>query len=132
MSPSMNFVPCEVVAAGSGLGVKIESECATFVLPVTGAARTHNLASGQKMIMGIRPEQITARAEWQQESYGRARIAVVEPTGPDTMVLVRLNKKDVTCRLHPTQAKGPGEEMEFAFDMSKVVFFDPATEQRMG
>ena len=29
------------------------------------------------------------------------------------------------------QAKGPGEEIELAFDMSKVVFFDPKTEQRI-
>jgi multiple sugar transport system ATP-binding protein len=130
-SPSMNFLPCEIVRTESGLGVRLESDCATFLFPIPGAAKTFEPAAGQHVIMGIRPEQITARTEWQHENYGRARVTVVEPTGPDTLVLVSLNGKPVTCRLHPTQAKGPGEEIELAFDMSKVVFFDPKTEQRL-
>jgi hypothetical protein len=31
----------------------------------------------------------------------------------------------------PHRAKGPGEKMEFAFDMSNAVFFDTKTEQRV-
>jgi len=53
------------------------------------------------------------------------------PTGPDTLVLVSRNGKPVTCRLHPTQARAAGEETELASDMSKVVFFDPKTEERL-
>ena len=49
----------------------------------------------------------------------------------NTLVLIHLKGKEVTCRVHTMQAKGPGEEMELAFDMSKVVFFDPKTEQRI-
>ncbi len=130
-SPSMNFVPCEIVPAESGPGVRLESDCATFVFPIPGAVDKRKLSAGAQVIMGIRPEQITARTEWQHQSYGMARVTVVEPTGPDTLVLISLNGKPVTCRLHPGQVKGPGEKIELAFDMSKVVFFDPKTEQRL-
>jgi multiple sugar transport system ATP-binding protein len=130
-SPSMNFLPCEIVPLESGLGVRLESECATFSLPIPGGKEVHKLAAGKQVILGIRPEQITARAEWQHENCGRARVTVVEPTGPDTLVIISLNGKPVTCRLHPTQVRDPGEEIELAFDMSKVVFFDPKTEQRL-
>jgi multiple sugar transport system ATP-binding protein len=58
-------------------------------------------------------------------------VKLVQPTGSDTFMLMQLNGTEVTCRVNPAQARNPGEEMEFAFDMSKVVFFDPVTEARI-
>ncbi|GAB7127629.1 hypothetical protein JCM19000A_21360 [Silvimonas sp. JCM 19000] len=39
--------------------------------------------------------------------------------------------KEVVARVHPRDAKGPGETMRLALDMSKVVLFDPKTELRL-
>ena len=56
---------------------------------------------------------------------------LTEPTGPDTLVLVPLNGKEITCRIHPEHARAPGENIELMFDLSKAVYFDPKTELRI-
>ena len=130
-SPSMNFVPCQVVEAGSSVGVKLQSNGNSFVFPVDHAAAKLKPSLGKEVIMGLRPEQITARGERQAQHVAKAKVEITEPTGPDTLVLIHLNGKEVTCRVHPNEARAPGEDMELAFDMSKVVFFDPKSEARI-
>jgi len=61
----------------------------------------------------------------------RAKIEVVQPTGPDTLVLIRLNGTPVTCRVHPSANPRAGETMDLVFDLSKLVYFDPQTEKRI-
>jgi multiple sugar transport system ATP-binding protein len=46
-------------------------------------------------------------------------------------VLIRLNGKETTCRVHPMHAGRRGEEMDVGFDFTKAVFFDPATGDRI-
>jgi multiple sugar transport system ATP-binding protein len=130
-SPSMNFIPCQVVQAGSGVGLKLQSDSQTFVFPIERVEAKLRGWVGREVIMGIRPEQITARSNSEPQHVAKAKVELTEPTGPDTLVLIRVNDRDVTCRVHPHRAKAPGEEMEFAFDMSNAVFFDAGTEQRI-
>jgi multiple sugar transport system ATP-binding protein len=133
-SPAMNFIPTRVVEAGSALGLEMESNGERFVFPaINGEALRSKL--GSEIILGIRPEQITEVVD----SHGDAPHAVTrsikvdlsEPTGPDTLLLVRLNNTKVTCRVCPDFAARPGEQMKLLFDLSKAVYFDPATEQRI-
>jgi multiple sugar transport system ATP-binding protein len=56
---------------------------------------------------------------------------VVQPTGPDTLVLIHLNSTPVTCRVHPGASPRAGQSMGLTFDLSKLVFFDPSTEKRI-
>ncbi len=90
---------------------------------------------GKDVIMGIRPEQITDRSPWSGENphvvSRSAKIGVVQPTGPDTLVLIHLNGTPVTCRVHPEAAPHPGQSMSLMFDLSKLVFFDPKSEKRI-
>jgi multiple sugar transport system ATP-binding protein len=90
---------------------------------------------GKDVIMGIRPEQITDRSPWSGENphvvSRSAKIGVVQPTGPDTLMLIHLNDTPVTCRVHPEAAPRPGETMSLMFDLSKLVFFDPKSEKRI-
>jgi multiple sugar transport system ATP-binding protein len=130
-SPSMNFIPCRVVALAQGVGVALSSSAGPHLLPIEHAQAKLLPRVGTEVMLGIRPEQITARAEWQQHSIVKARVELVEPTGPDTMVLIHLNDKDVVCRVHPTQAGRPGDAMELAFDLSKAVFFDGQSGERV-
>ena len=88
-----------------------------------------------EVFVGIRPEQITDRSAWSGENphvvSRSARIEVVQPTGPDTLALIHLNGTPVTCRVHPEAAPKPGQNMNLMFDLSKLVFFDPASEKRI-
>jgi multiple sugar transport system ATP-binding protein len=55
----------------------------------------------------------------------------VQPTGPDTLVLIHLNDTPVTCRIHPETHAVAGENLDLMFDLSKLAFFDPETEVRI-
>ncbi len=132
-SPSMNFVPCKVVDMGNEAGVEIDGGAGTFRLPI----KSNQLKSsvGQEVMLGIRPEKVTHKIESHLEDpnfhLAKCRVSIKEPTGPDTHIFVHMNGAKVVCRSNPDSAKEPGEEMEMMFDLSKMVFFDPKTEERL-
>jgi multiple sugar transport system ATP-binding protein len=90
---------------------------------------------GRELILGIRPELITDSASSQR--FGRnvhtrtCKVELVEPTGPDTLVFIRINGEVACCRVRPEQASLANDSMELAFNLSKAVFFDPHTEKRV-
>jgi multiple sugar transport system ATP-binding protein len=135
-SPSMNFIRCPVVADNGAVGVQLHEGAETFVMPAPGAMQDALRGwIGKDAIMGIRPEQITDRSPWSGDNphvvSRSAKIEVVQPTGPDTLVLIHLNGTPVTCRVHPEAAPHPGQSMNLMFDLSKLVFFDPKSEKRI-
>ncbi|WP_343074189.1 ABC transporter ATP-binding protein [Chitinivorax tropicus] len=135
-SPSMNFILSTVEKTQEGVGVKVESGNKQFVLPLRADAAA-KLSSwvGKEIVFGIRPEQITGTVNIQQDNphitKADCKVEIVEPTGPDTLTFINLNGKEAVCRVHPSEAKRPGERMQLAFDMSKAVFFDPSSEARV-
>jgi multiple sugar transport system ATP-binding protein len=134
-SPSMNFIRCPVARQDSRVGVQLTGKAGAFLLPVPGLAEKLSAWKGNELIMGIRPEQITDTAMSQQMNGNAHRralpVELVEPTGPDTMVFVELNGKPICCRVRPEHAQAVGSMMDFAFDTSRAVFFDPQTEKRV-
>jgi multiple sugar transport system ATP-binding protein len=134
-SPSMNFIPCDLLREGGRLAIALELGGTRRLLPLTHAAPDPARWEGKQVILGLRPEKITQRVEY-LAATGHchvlpAPILVSEPTGPDTLLLVKANGVDVCCRVHPDDARRPGESMELMFDLSKAVFFDPAGEARI-
>jgi multiple sugar transport system ATP-binding protein len=57
-----------------------------------------------------------------------APVDVVEPTGAETMALLKLGERDVVGRFDPDEQPKPGEQMRLAIDMANVCLFDPTTE----
>jgi multiple sugar transport system ATP-binding protein len=97
----------------------------------------HHAASawfGRDVVLGIRPECI---AEPERGFAGTADAPVVisapvdmiEPTGAETIVLLRLGGAPVLARIAPDIRPTPGERASFALDTSRVCLFDPATER---
>lgn len=134
-SPSMNFLNCEVTRKGEDYAVQIDSEGTTFQLPVDPKQADLSGYLGKTVILGIRPEQIThVMPHVEQEPFVTrvpAKILVTEPTGADTLLLIQVNGMDCECRVHPNEAGQPGDKMDLLFNMSKAVFFDPQTEERL-
>jgi multiple sugar transport system ATP-binding protein len=134
-SPSMNFINCQLVPLGSSIGLRVETEVGTEVLPVHSAEAQLKPYLGREVIVGLRPEKITHKIEGivdtEQVQTLRCKVRVAEPTGPDTLLMVNMNGKDVVCRVHPDHAKRHGEEIELSLDCSKLVYFDPQTELRI-
>jgi multiple sugar transport system ATP-binding protein len=134
-SPSMNFIRCTVESRDGRLGVGLHDGTGTFFVPAPPSITGLSERAGREVILGIRPEQITDKDPYAGANphsiEQSARIEVVQPTGPDTLVLIRLNGTPVTCRVHPGANPKASQPLGLTFDLSKVVFFDPATEKRI-
>ena len=133
-SPSMNFIGGALaIDADGAVSMAIENggRAMRLTLPFD-AARLRQFA-GRELIVGIRPEQITdvgsAHGSTGQEL--RCLIELVEPTGPDTLLVTRLNGVAVTCRAHPREAVQPGQTMTLSFNLSKAALFDPGSGERI-
>jgi multiple sugar transport system ATP-binding protein len=138
-SPSMNFITGKLVAHGAGAAFTLEHGGVTTLLPLPSNIANVAAWIGKEIILGIRPEHVTdadsRRITGGHEGYTPTEVActveLTEPTGPDTLVFARFNGKRATCRTHPRAAAMPGQKMTVAFDLSKAVLFDPATEMRI-
>ena len=54
---------------------------------------------------------------------------MIEPTGAETIVLLRLGGERVLARVAPDVRPAPGERAAFALDTRRICLFDPATER---
>jgi multiple sugar transport system ATP-binding protein len=134
-SPPMNFIPCKVQHQVGGYGIDLESHGQHYFLALPGGDEKLKPWLGRDVILGLRPEKISHPGETHQAAQAMTKINtvvdIVEPTGPDTLVVVRLNGKEIVCRVHPKYAKAPGQSIELGIDLSHGVVFDPATENRI-
>ena len=87
---------------------------------------------GQEMVAGIRPEDLYDKlflAEAPQESTVTATVEVVEPMGAEIYIHLRVGKQALTARFSPQSRTEVNQDLDIVFDMGKVHFFDPKTEQ---
>jgi multiple sugar transport system ATP-binding protein len=125
-SPAMNFVPAQL-RDGDALAVHL-ADGSELALP---ASRNRKLAGRARAItLGVRPEHITrATGELRQGLVRRtALIELVQPTGSRTYATFRLGGAEVVAELQAHDVSQPGETIELAIDMNRVVLIDPATE----
>ncbi|ROV57891.1 sn-glycerol-3-phosphate ABC transporter ATP-binding protein UgpC [Vibrio ponticus] len=135
-SPSMNFIR-EVVCLSADKQPFIE------VQDYAGVKQSLSLPSwlaeyqGREIVIGLRPEHIACnltQSEGNQtglEPCLQLALDVLEPTGPDTIAMFSLNGEEVACRLEPDFVGQAGQVVPLSFDMTKAVFFDAQTEERI-
>ncbi len=129
-SPPMNFVPLRIRQRdGRWVGV-LNSEQGSCELPLPIA--TDEGLRDRELILGIRPEQIGIAGVGSADFALSVDIEVVEPTGPDTLVVFTLNQVKACCRLAPDQAPLVGETLHLQFDPRKALLFDAQTGERLG
>ncbi len=132
-SPSMNLLPARLERAGQGLVASLtRADGSTTCLPLhepSGAARAF---AGREVILGLRPESIDdSPADGDGRHALEAHVEVTQPTGADTLAMIRLGGREAVARLRAETAARAGERHRFAVDMTKAVLFDPATERRL-
>lgn len=128
-SPAMNLLDASVRKNGSATELHIERPHGAPL--VLRDATIPNLP--EKVVVGIRPEDITEKMGRDRKNthVASCMIDVVEPAGADTFVLLNLSSKEVTARLKAETEVQPGQEMEFAFNMDKVSYFDIESGERI-
>jgi multiple sugar transport system ATP-binding protein len=89
---------------------------------------------GRDVILGIRPECI-AEADRRFGAGGSdsvqldAAVEMTEPTGAETIVVLRLGGERVLGRVAPDVKLTPGRPARFTLDLRTLCLFDPATEE---
>ena len=134
-SPPMNMLPGRLVR-DNGLFVETASanpNALKFPLPASLADRITE-KDGHEVVLGLRPETIFAAGT---ELPGPDRflfdrqIDVVEPTGPDTMLVFSIDEHELIARVRPEDAPSAGAMFKFEVEMGKAKLFDQKTGKRL-
>ncbi|MGJ4910918.1 ABC transporter ATP-binding protein [Bradyrhizobium sp. HKCCYLS2033] len=133
-SPAMNLVPARVVQ-GDGIWLEVEDARGNVRLAVPpGASASIGTHVGRHLKLGLRPEIITRQGT--QKPSGllctfQRPVDVVEPTGPDTMIVFDLGGVEMIARVHPEDKAPVGSLYSFEVNMDKAKLFDPDSGKRV-
>jgi len=80
-----------------------------------------------ELLLGVRPEHLVL----QDDAPWRGQVSVVEPTGPDTYVVVDTAAGNVTLRTDAQARVRPGERVGLAVSPAHAHWFDARTQERV-
>ena len=128
-SPAMNFLNLKIE------GNKLIGEDISLTLP----EGQHKLLkekgySSKEVIMGIRPEDISASIlaeEAYPDSQIDAEVTVSELLGAETMLYLKAGDAELVSRVEARDFRQPGEKITVTLNLNKAHFFDKDTEVRI-
>jgi multiple sugar transport system ATP-binding protein len=132
-SPPMNIIPARLSRGASGLYATVEdSRGASLRLPLPERDGGAAAFVDREVALGIRPECISDPGRrFDDETELTARIEgvveVIEPTGAETMIVLRLGGREVVARVDPSYRFCAGKAATFCVDMRNACLFDPQT-----
>jgi len=127
-SPSMNFLEGTLVAAEGGLALAL-GDSAGQRLALAGRGTGLDAWLDRPVIAGIRPEAFSSAPSGGSVT---GTVDVVEPTGPDTMVIVDLDGRKLTARLGARERPPLGQPITLSVEPAAISLFDPQTTARIG
>jgi multiple sugar transport system ATP-binding protein len=128
-SPAMNFLNLKIIDN------KLVGEGISLTLP----EGQHKLLkekgySSKEVIMGIRPEDISASIIAEQaypETQIEAEVTVSELLGAETMLYLKAGEAELVSRVEARDFRQPGEKITVTLNLNKAHFFDKQTEVRI-
>jgi multiple sugar transport system ATP-binding protein len=126
-TPPMNFLDGALVAQDGA--VWFDEGSARLRLPASFAP-TLTARVGQKAVLGVRPETLTALPGGTGPADGnalRVKINVVEPLGDEMLLYLSTPKHDLIAKMDAHQRAEVGQEMTVAVQVARSHVFDPAT-----
>lgn len=128
-TPPMNFLPGKIEGeffVGEGIKVKVPKDKLAII-------EDNNIA-GKDIILGVRPENIhddnNVKTTY-ADSIVKMKVDVAELLGAETNIHATIGKETITAKVNARTDINIGDDIELAFDMNKVHFFDPETELRL-
>ena len=115
-SPQMNFINAVLSKNGGKYTLDFDKGLEAVGIPAH--------ADGQGEHVHDEPEEI-AKAE----CLLKANVDVTELMGAEIYLYVNINGTPITARVEPTSTAKPGDDIEIAFDLSKIHIFDKDTEK---
>ncbi len=110
-----------------------ERDGGSFEIELPPQTRASRFA-GPEVLLGLRPEhfQPLLPGETPDAATFPAHLDIVEPTGADSICYLQTGANSLICRSrHLVETREAGHRMLFRVDTSKLLFFDPRTDQRM-
>ena len=128
-SPSMNFIPVNIVAEGDTVSART-AEGASFAVPAHRAAGLREW-QGKDMLLGVRPEHLSRAGRDPRPGLAPcpAVIDLVLPTGSRTYGTFKLGGVEAVAELQAHDVSAPGERIELVIDMNRTVLIDAATDR---
>jgi multiple sugar transport system ATP-binding protein len=131
-SPSMNFIPAVLTQVDGVVAVEVGlfgGGVARLPLPFTPA----RAPADNRVVLGVRPEHMfrygdDLKLRKPALAAFEAPVEVVEPTGAETLAVLKLGERDVTGRFDPDGAPRLGECLKVGVDMANICLFDPTDE----
>ncbi len=130
-SPAMNLIDATVKQAEGGIII----DAGPFQLPSPSGRRDALAARlGEKVIVGIRPEDIRA-STGSNADPGHisldARVDVVEALGNETIAYLNAGGVSLVARIDPRVRVGIGQELTIELGLDALHLFDAATGQSL-
>jgi multiple sugar transport system ATP-binding protein len=115
-SPTMNLIAGRVAVAGAQGSFQFHGTSLALPTPAEAEAT-----------LGVRPEhlELVADAPW------RGEVAVVEPTGADTYLVVNTSAGEVTARTAPSAPWRAGDQVGLQVNPANTNWFSTATSMRL-
>ena len=138
-SPSMNFIECEVAEELRKTVLFFGTK--GFVKKVYPTGQNEEILRrnymGNRVILGVRSEDIYAREEAEKKGLLKNSIGIKETVINREMlgaeIMLYFEEQDRTCavRLEPSNRTKVWEEIDLYFDMEKIHIFDIDTEENI-
>ncbi len=125
-SPAMNLISTTAVKSADGFYATWQGG-PHLPLPARLAPK---LADGQKIIVGIRPENLTliaGPAERPNTWEVGGIVSVVEPLGSETLILAAFGAEELMAKGDGRAIPRPGTSLRFGFDLEYLHVFDAAS-----
>jgi multiple sugar transport system ATP-binding protein len=130
-APPMNTLPARITAENGRMAAVLGNGEIIITLPAMVLAGEYR---DREVILGIRPECITEpnRRLDAGTLLIDAMVEMTEPTGAETIVLLRLGGHEAVARVAPDVRPPIGASARFALNTQKICLFDPVTERLVG
>jgi multiple sugar transport system ATP-binding protein len=131
-SPPMNTIRARLEATGAGaVAVVTQADGSAAGLPLLQRPETLSGFIGREVILGIRPECIApSDGGGGDRAVLTAEVEMLEPTGAETMAVLRLAGSEIVARMDADVRPKIGAPAKFSINMRKACLFDAATERR--
>jgi len=133
-APPMNTVAARLVGGERPVAVIGAGRPDEIRLPLPAEGGPPPDWRDREVVLGIRPEAIAEagrRFGVEEGSFStlEAPVEMTEPTGAETIVMMRLGGEPVLGRVAPDVRPVVGGAARFAVDTRRICLFDPATER---
>lgn len=128
-SPAMNFIEADYVNGELIIGL------IRYQLPksIVNQLQQRNYQE-QKIILGIRPENINIVTEVEEQSNNLSfvtEVEIAELMGAETLVYFNVNEQQMILKVNDMGFYNTGEKLALSIHLEDMHFFDKATEMRL-